>query len=58
MKLWKETQHNLRALQEQDEAMYNSIKKFVDLRKKVYDRVFKYVDPQSDKVENIYKIDP
>ena len=48
----------LRALQEQDEAMYNSVKKFVDLRKKVYDRVFKYVDPQSDKVQSIYKIDP
>jgi len=48
----------LQKLQEQDEAMYNSVKKFVDLRKKVYDRVFKYVDPQSDKVQSIYKIDP
>ena len=48
----------LRALQEQDSAMYDSVKKFVDLRKKVYDKVFQYVDPQSDKIQKIYKIDP
>ena len=48
----------LRTLQEQDSAMYDSVKKFVDLRKKVYDKVFQYVDPQSDKIQKIYKIDP
>ena len=38
--------------------MYNAIKDFVKFKKKVYDRVFKYTDPVSDKVETIYKIDP
>jgi len=48
----------LQRLQEKDEGMYKSIQQFVDLRKKVYERVFKYTDPQSEKVQNIYKIKP
>jgi len=48
----------LRSLEEKDAGMYNAINDFVKLRKKVYKRVFKYTDPQSDKIENIYKIDP
>ena len=48
----------LRSLEEKDAGMYNAINDFVKLRKKVYKRVFKYTDPQSDKIQNIYKIDP
>jgi hypothetical protein len=48
----------LRELQEADEGMYNSVKEFVDLRKRVYDKVFKATDPQSEKVQQIYNIDP
>ena len=48
----------LRSLEEKDAGMYNVINDFVKLRKKVYKRVFKYTDPQSDKIQNIYKIDP
>ena len=48
----------LQKLQEEDEAMYNAVKKFVDLRKRVYEKVFKYTDPQSEKIQKIYHIDP
>jgi len=48
----------LQKLQEEDAGMYNAVKSFVDLRKRVYEKVFKYTDPQSEKIQKIYHIDP
>ena len=48
----------LRDLQEADEGMYNAVKQLVDLKKRVYKKVFEYTDPQSEKIQSIYKIDP
>ena len=41
----------LQKLQEEDAGMYNAVKSFVDLRKRVYEKVFKYTDPQSEKIQ-------
>jgi len=48
----------LQKLQEADAGMYNAVNSFVDLRKRVYEKVFKYTDPQSEKIQKIYHIDP
>jgi len=54
----------LRQLQERadrvpgDVGIYKAITDFVKLRKDVYNKINKYTDPVSEKVENIYKIKP
>ena len=41
-----------------DAGIYKSLTDFVKLRKDVYNKINKYTDPVSEKVENIYKIKP
>ena len=48
----------LETLSKNDSEMFKAVNDFVELRKRVYKTVFKYTDPQSQKIEGIYKIKP